>query len=276
MAAVDPRLMVRLEKSLDLSKRRVQELVQESARVNRVTRDIAAFIVAGDNGISYDRYASAEQMATLRGVPTHTAVPVVPGSSTPAPGTSTPARGRAAKSVVKTRTIKTTKNNSLFVVHGRDTRLNEDMFSFLRAIGLNPLEWNQAVRRVRGANPNVTDVVKAALQSVQGVIVMFSPDEEARLKAKFRSSKDSKTLEGQARQNVIFEAGIALGAHHEKTLLVEVGDVRKISDIAGMHILHLSNSATSRKELAQRLKDKLKFKVDLTGDSWLTVGDFSR
>jgi predicted nucleotide-binding protein len=268
MAAVDPRLMVRLEKSLSLSKRRVQELVQESARVNRVTRDIAAFIVAGDNGISYDRYASADQMATLRGVPTHTAVHV--------PTTSAAPPARAAKPAVKTRTIKTTKNNSLFVVHGRDTQLNEDMFSFLRAIGLNPLEWNQAVKRVKGANPNVTEVVKTALQSVQGVIVMFSPDEEARLKAKFRNSKDSKVLEGQARQNVIFEAGIALGAHQEKTLLVEVGSVRQISDIGGMHILRLHNSAMSRKELAQRLKDKLKFRVDTTGDSWLTVGNFDR
>jgi predicted nucleotide-binding protein len=270
MPAVDPRLMVRLEKSLSLSKRRVQELVQESARVNRVTRDIAAFIVAGDNGISYDRYASAEQMAALRGVPTHTAV-----VTTPAP---TPAPPRiAAKTSVKTRTIKTTKNNSLFVVHGRDTKLNEDMFSFLRAIGLNPLEWNQAVKQAKGANPNVTDIVKTALKSVQGVIVMFSPDEEARLKAKFRDpKKDSMSLEGQARPNVIFEAGIALGAHHEKTLLVEVGDVRKISDIAGMHILSLSNSASSRKELAQRLKDKLKFSVDTTGNSWLTVGNFDR
>lgn len=270
MPAVDPRLMVRLEKALNLSKRRVQELVQESARVNRVTRDIAAFIVAGDNGISYDRYASAEQMTTLRGVPTHT-----PVTTTPAPS---PTISRAApKAPVKTRTIRTTKNNSLFVVHGRDTKLNEDMFSFLRAIGLNPLEWSQAVQQAKGANPNVTDIVKTALRSVQGVIVMFSPDEEARLKTKFRESKkDSPSLQSQARPNVIFEAGIALGAHHEKTLLVEVGDVRKISDIAGMHILHLSNSASSRKELAQRLKDKLKFKVDTTGNSWLTVGDFDR
>jgi hypothetical protein len=75
---------------------------------------------------------------------------------------------------------------------------------------------------------------------------------------------------------VTFEAGIAIGAHQEKTLLVEVGNVRKISDVDGMHILRLNNSAASRKELAQRLKDKLKFKVDTTGDSWLTVGNFKR
>jgi predicted nucleotide-binding protein len=150
------------------------------------------------------------------------------------------------------------------------------MYAFLRAIGLNPREWTQAVRAARGANPNITDIVKGALKDVQGVIVLFSPDEEARLKTKHRGPKDSRKLEGQSRQNVTFEAGIAIGAHQEKTLLVEVGDVRKISDIDGMHILRLNNSAASRKELAQRLKDKLKFKVDTTGNSWLTVGNFKR
>jgi predicted nucleotide-binding protein len=76
--------------------------------------------------------------------------------------------------------------------------------------------------------------------------------------------------------NVIFEAGIALGAHPEKTLLIEVGDVRRISDIAGMHIPRLTNDAASRKELAERLRKKLKLKVNTTGDYWLTVGKFTR
>jgi hypothetical protein len=33
-----------------------------------------------------------------------------------------------------------------------------------------------------------------------------------------------------------------------------VGDVRDISDIAGEHLVHLTNSAASRKELAWRLR----------------------
>ena len=105
---------------------------------------------------------------------------------------------------------------------------------------------------------------------------MFSPDEEARLKAKFRTPRDSKSLEGQSRLNVIFEAGIALGAHPEKTLLIEIGHVRAISDIAGMHIPGLTNDATSRTELAERLRKKLKLKVNTTGKYWLTIGNFSR
>jgi predicted nucleotide-binding protein len=270
MVGVPPKLMQRLEAALNLSRRRVQAIIQESARVNRVARDIAALIVAGDNGVSYDRFATPEQMAILRGVPVHTPVTAAPPA---APASAPP---RVSKTSAKTRSIRTTKNNSVFVVHGRDAQLNEDMFQFLRALNLNPLEWNQAVRATRGANPNVTAVIKNALKSAQGVVVMFSPDEEARLKKKFRGDRDSSELEGQARLNVVFEAGIALGAHEDKTLLIEVGYVRKISDIAGMHIPRLTDSAASRKEFAERLRDKLGLKVDMSGTSWLSVGKFTR
>jgi hypothetical protein len=69
---------------------------------------------------------------------------------------------------------------------------------------------------------------------------------------------------------------MALGAHSDKTILVQVGDMREISDIAGKHLVHLSNTAQSRKTLAMRLKDKLKFKVNIDGDLWLKVGNFKR
>jgi predicted nucleotide-binding protein len=132
----------------------------------------------------------------------------------------------------------------------------------------------------QSANPHVDEVIYRAMNKVQGVLVVFSPDEEARLKSKFCSLRDKRkglgTLDGQARPNVIFEAGLALGAHSNKTLLVQVGEVRDISDIAGKHLVHLSNTPASRKELAQRLKTKLKFKVNTTGDQWLTIGDFDR
>jgi predicted nucleotide-binding protein len=118
------------------------------------------------------------------------------------------------------------------------------------------------------------------MKSVQGVMVLFSPDEDAKLKSKFVRDGDKRknlhVLDSQPRPNVIFEAGLALGAHSEKTILVQVGDIRDISDIAGKHLVHLSNSTTSRKALALRLQDKLKFKVNLNGDAWLEAGDFDR
>jgi predicted nucleotide-binding protein len=268
MPTIDPRLIELLKKRMGAARRTVYSAIQKTAAANRVTRDLGALLLAGEHGISYQRYATAEQMAALRGAPTHVVVDSTPSREPPS-------RPRPTK-----KPVVTISNNSIFVVHGRDVQLNTDMFAFLRAIGLNPLEWTQAIKGAKGANPHVDEVIYSAMEKVQGVLVMFSPDEEARLKTKFCTSLDKKKgfnkLDGQARPNVIFEAGLALGAHSKKTLLVQVGDVRDISDIAGKHLVYLSNSAASRKELAQRLKTKLKFKVDTTGTDWLTIGDFDR
>ena len=124
------------------------------------------------------------------------------------------------------------------------------------------------------------EVIYNAMNKVQGVLVVFSPDEEARLKSTFCNPIDKKkglcTLDGQARPNVIFEAGLALGAHSKKTLLVQVGDVRDISDIAGKHLVHLSNTPASLKGTGAKAQDQTQFKVDTTGDQWLTIGNFDR
>lgn len=269
MATIDPRLIDLLKKRMGAAPRTVYAAIQRTAAANRVPRELGALLLAGENGISYQRYATAEQMAELRGVPMHAA-------PAPAPQPS----GRRSSRPASRKPVVTITNNSIFVVHGRDVQLNTDMFAFLRAIGLNPLEWSQAIRAAKGANPHVDDIISNAMDSVQGVLVMFSPDEDARLKSRFAGSSDKKKgldkLDGQARPNVIFEAGLALGAHSKKTLLVQVGDMRDISDIAGKHLIHLSNDAASRKELAQRLQSKLKFKVDTTGNDWLTIGNFHR
>jgi predicted nucleotide-binding protein len=169
----------------------------------------------------------------------------------------------------------------MFVVHGRDSRLNQDMYGFLASIGIVPMEWDHAIKAAKGgANPIVGDVISQAMERVQGVMILFSPDEEAKVKAKFASGSDKKKglhVKGfQPRPNVIFEAGLALGAHSDKTILVQVGTVRDISDIAGRHLVHLSNSFADRKRLADRLASKLKFKVDLDGTTWQTIGNFDR
>jgi predicted nucleotide-binding protein len=267
-SAPSKKLLERLQKKLQVTPRHVYRLISQRANDAFVSNRAGALLLARDLKLNWQQFATADDRIEMRGVP-QIAAPAAPAaipSKSAAPGIRT---GRA-------KPIKTTKNNTIFLVHGRDKTLNEDMFSFLRALGLNAEEFSQAINATAGANPNITKVVKGALRRAQGVLVMFSPDEEARLKKTFRTNRDSASLQGQSRLNVIFEAGIALGVHPEKTLLIEVGDVRSISDIAGMHIPRLTNDSASRKELAQRLKTKLKMKVDTSGDYWLTVGNFSR
>lgn len=264
-----PSLFAEIVRKAHYSPRHVNRLIERAASANHLSRRLAMLLVASQHYIPIHRHASEEELAILRGLRNPTTVSLPP---------SDPHRradkAQASKSAP-------TRNNSIFVVHGRDTKLTEDMYSFLRALGLFPMEWNDAIKAAKGgANPNVGDVINHAMNKVQGVMVLFSPDEQAKLKGKFASSLDRKkglaTLEGQPRPNVILEAGLALGAHSDKTILVQVGDIREISDIAGKHMVHLSNTTASRKALAMRLRDKLKFKVNIDGDAWMDVGNFDR
>ena len=74
------------------------------------------------------------------------------------------------------------------------------------------------------------------------VVVLLTADDEALLRRRFRKAKEpihEINLTGQARANVLFEAGMALGRKPESTVLVQIGEVRPFSDIAGRHIVHL-------------------------------------
>jgi predicted nucleotide-binding protein len=268
MARLDERLLTALENKLGLSRSQINRRIAQEAAEGHLPRKLAAISLAAKNKLPFNRFATADELAELRGPATRIAAPAPVAAPTKPPG----------KKLGKTK-AKATKDNSMFVVHGRDAALNRDMYAFLSSIGIVPLEWDQATAK-GGANPNVGDVISQAMDRVQGVMVLFSPDEEAKVRTRFASTSDKNKglhLKGfQPRPNVIFEAGLALGAHSNKTILVQVGTVREISDIAGRHMVHLSDSFTDRKRLADRLSSKLGFKVDLDGTTWQSIGDFDR
>lgn len=276
MAKINQALLSGLCTRLGVSNKRVYALIKQIAHREHVESHLASLILARDSNMNYQRYATSNDLAELRALGRNGAI----NSSSPSPSLAAPvpANRSRAMPIIAPKPVKTTRNNSVFVVHGRDDKLRKSMFDLLLRFGLNPMEWSQAIANARGANPNVGETINAAMKKVQGVIVMFSPDEQAKLKSKFCSAKEKRSLgklDGQARPNVLFEAGLALGAHPEKTLLVQIGDMRDISDIAGKHMLRLNNSTASRNELANRLR-KLKFKIDTSGQDWTTVGDFDR
>ena len=64
-----------------------------------------------------------------------------------------------------------------------------------------------------------------------------------------------------------------MGRHPERTILVELGDLRPFSDVSGLHVIRLNNSSQRRQELAQRLKTAGCL-VNLEGTRWHTAGDF--
>jgi predicted nucleotide-binding protein len=155
-------------------------------------------------------------------------------------------------------------------------KLRDSLFSFLRSIGLHPLEWSEAIMETKKASPYVGEILDEAFSIAQAIVVLMSPDDEARLREPFRESGDpphETQLTHQARPNVIFEAGMAMGNCPDRTVLVEVGNLRPFSDVGGRHVIHLNNSTQRRQQLAQRLQSA-GCPVNLTGTDWHTTGDF--
>lgn len=166
---------------------------------------------------------------------------------------------------------------SVFVVHGRNESASRSMFSFLRSIELEPIEWAKAVALTGAASPYVGQILDAAFSHAQAVVVLFTPDDEGRLREEFRHESDpthEAQLTPQARLNVIFEAGMAMGRFQNRTVLVELGDLRPFSDIAGRHVIRLDDSPAKRQEFAQRLQ-AAGCAIDITGTDWHTEGNFS-
>jgi predicted nucleotide-binding protein len=167
------------------------------------------------------------------------------------------------------------KSKRVFVVHGRDERLRSGAFSFLRALGLQPLEWTSAIRLTEKSSPYIGEILDAAFRNAQAVVVLLTPDDEARLRQDLIHTADAaheKTLTGQARPNVLFEAGMAFASHPDKTVLIQIGEIRPFSDIAGRHVVKMDNSFQKRHEAAIKLRTA-GCVVDLEGIDWQAAGD---
>ena len=163
----------------------------------------------------------------------------------------------------------------VFVIHGRNLKAREELFIFLRSIGLQPMEWSKLVHNTGKTMPHITEILDVAFNKAHAVIVLITPDDEARLKETFRDSNDpphETTLSGQARPNVLFEAGMAMGRNPEKTIIVELGNIRPFSDIAGLHVIRMDNSSQRRHDLARRL-EIAGCPVVLDGNDWHSSGD---
>ena len=169
-----------------------------------------------------------------------------------------------------------TDAREVFVVHGRNGKARQAIFDFLRSIGLHPLEWSEAVQTTGHTSPYIGDILNAAFSKAHAVVVLMTPDDDARLREPLRSDSDpphETELSGQARPNVLFEAGMAMGRNEDRTILVELGTLRPFSDIAGRHVIRLDNTTQRRQELAQRLQ-AAGCPINLNGTDWHKTGDF--
>jgi len=159
-------------------------------------------------------------------------------------------------------------SNSVFLIHGRDTASAVRMRAFLRSLGLSVIEWNHALEATESASPFVLDVVTKGIELSTAVVVMFTPDEFVRLDNSLPGSTSPD--EGyQARPNVWLEAGFALAMVRNSVVLVEVGQSRPASDLAGIHFVRILENTADE---INRLVNKLRIAgciVDTRGDDYI-------
>ncbi|RKH43177.1 hypothetical protein D7X12_14005 [Corallococcus sicarius] len=162
----------------------------------------------------------------------------------------------------------------VFVIHGRNEAARKAMFAFLRSLHLEPIEWSEARSLTGHASPYIGDILDAAFKHATAVVALFTGDDEARLRPQLLGTGEKEEpLTPQARPNVLFEAGMAMGRNPQRTIFVELGQLRGFSDIAGRHAVRLTDNPKHRQELAQRLLDA-GCTVNMKGTDWHDSGDF--
>ncbi len=270
MARIDPDLFGRLKNRFNVGDVALYRKIQKAANKYGLERPEAALALALDLNLNINRYSTPAERSTVASARAGRALPVTTASVE----STTIARSAPSK---KLRPKSKAKGNNVFVVVGRNKKINKALFQFLRTIGLSPIEWERARAKTGKANPYIGEILDQGFKMAAAVVVLMTPDDEAKLKQAFLTDDDDsfeRKWTGQARPNVLFEAGFAMGKYPDHTVLVQVGKLRPFSDISGRHVVRMTGSSESRHTLVGRLKSAgLDAQTD--GTDWLSEGDFS-
>src|SRR5947208_4172646 len=115
---------------------------------------------------------------------------------------------------------------SVFIIHGHDMEARNELVKFVNSLGLEVLEFHMGEKQDRPMSM-IFDTVLNGIQSADAVIALFTPDEHSASYVPSTGTYSGKNRNGekwegwQARPNVIFEAGIALGIAIDKTIIVK-------------------------------------------------------
>jgi hypothetical protein len=146
----------------------------------------------------------------------------------------------------------------VFVIHGRNLQAKSAMFAFLRALSLEPIDWDHAVALARSSSPHAEnspytgETIIAGIDRAQAIIALLTGDDLVQIEQLGAIGKP--LIYSQARPNVLFETGIARGRCPQRTILVQMGEVRSCRDIEGRTMISLTNSSSVRWSLIDRLR----------------------
>jgi len=170
----------------------------------------------------------------------------------------------------------------VFVVHGRDLQVRSAVFDLLRALGLYPWEWEQAVADLGEGSPYVGDVVAHAVRHSRAALVLLTPDDLAQLHPALHRTgepRHERALTGQPRPNVLVELGMVLAAYPERCLIAEFGGLRPVGDIIGRNVIRFDRTEEGIRSALHKTVVRLRragCTVDDSGGDWRSPDRFLR
>lgn len=129
-------------------------------------------------------------------------------------------------------------NSKIFIVHGHDKALQQEVARIIEKQGLQPIILNEQTNQGR------TIIEKIEHYSdVQAAICLFTPDDEG------KSNKESK-YNNRARQNVVFETGYFLGKlGRNRLVIIADSELELPSDMQGVVYTNINWKFELLKEL---------------------------
>ena len=269
-----------LVRKLGFTPGHVNKLISRREKEKLLPRRLAMLSLALESGVSVRNLATDAELAELRGVDWTVVAAAAPASPAPAPSARArrpAAQPRRARAAARTAKSSDAGPDKVMVAYGRDKANRLAMFDLLRALKLDPIEWTTALAASGKAAPSIRETVEAAFRLAKAVVVLMTPDDLVILRPSLRKKKEheyERELVGQARPNVLFEAGMAFGLHPTKTVVVTVGPVKPLSDLSGLHVTGLDNESESRQEFVTKLRNAGCHPVTEDRSEWLSEHKF--
>ena len=151
------------------------------------------------------------------------------------------------------------RGREVFLIHGMDEQARDAVARLLRAVDLRPLDWEELIGRTGDPMPYAGQVLEQAFADNQAAIVLFTPD-------------DSLPA-GNGRPNVLFRAGMAMALQPDRTIVVELGDVQSIGDLAGRQVVRLTADPRSQRRGQSQIIQLLRVagcEVSTDGVEWFS------
>lgn len=135
-------------------------------------------------------------------------------------------------------------NKKVFIVHGHDSGLKNEVARFITNMGYEPIILHEQ------SNKGKTIIEKIeAFSNVCFAIILYTPCDKG-------ATADSQNLQPRARQNVVFEHGFLIGILGRSRVCALIkNEVEKPGDVDGIVYVTYDDRGAWKKDIAKEFKD---------------------